>query len=287
MNSRRGIMVAATVALAGLIGARGARAADDGPASFDCAKDRSPLAVTICNDQPAAAAERRTAVSYLALYFKLDERSRVGFRVDHLQWIQAMSARCPQSAIPRQFGADQLALSVQCVRQMYSQRADLYRKKLSGAALEEVNLSPALLKKIQQRLVELRFLSGTVDGMFGADTRAAIRSYQASIGHAQGNFVSAQERTMLLEAATTSAPTSSPKEAPVLRRRLRCDRVFRTRRVRTNSSLNRAQLTVRPRKQISRMRPTLRTRPGRRKPTASLVRRVIYKGSISSKARCS
>jgi len=63
--------------------------------------------------------------------------------------------------------------------------------------------------------VELRFLSGTVDGMFGADTRAAIRSYQASIGHAQGNFLSAQERTMLLEVATTSASTSSPKEAPV------------------------------------------------------------------------
>jgi uncharacterized protein YecT (DUF1311 family) len=215
MNSRRGITVAATVAFSGLIGAIGARAADDGPASFDCAKDRSPLAVTICNDQPAAAAERRTAVSYLALYFKLDERSRVGFRVDHLQWIQAMSARCPQSANPRQFGADQLALSVQCVRQMYSQRTDLYHKQLSGAALEEVNLSPALLKKIQQRLVELKVLSGTVDGMFGADTRAAIRGYQASIGHAQRNFLSAQERTMLLEATTTSASTSSPKEAPV------------------------------------------------------------------------
>jgi hypothetical protein len=171
--------------------------------------------VTVCNDQPAAAAERRTTVSYLALYFKLDERSRTGFRSDHLQWIQAMSAQCPQSANPRQFDADQLALSVQCVRQMYLQRGDLYRKKLSGAALEEINLSPALLKKIQQRLVELRFLSGTVDGMFGADTRAAIRSYQASIGHAQGNFLSAQERTMLLEATTTSASTSSPKEAPV------------------------------------------------------------------------
>jgi len=97
MNSRRGIAVAATVALAALIEARGARAADDGTASFDCAKDRSPLAVTICNDRPAAAAERRTTVSYLALYFKLDERSRAGFRSDHLQWIQAMSARCPQS----------------------------------------------------------------------------------------------------------------------------------------------------------------------------------------------
>jgi hypothetical protein len=102
------------------------------------------------------------------------------------------------------------------VRQLYSQRADLYRKKLSGAALEEASLSPALLKKLQKRLVDLKFLSGAADGMFGADTRAAIKNYQASIGHSQTNFLSAQERTTLLE-TTTVAPTSTaaPQQSAV------------------------------------------------------------------------
>ena len=68
------------------------------------------------------------------------------------------------------------------------------------------NLSPTLLKKIQKRLAELKFLSGNVDGVFGADTRAAIRSYQASVGHPQGNFLTAQDRNMLLTSNGPSAP---------------------------------------------------------------------------------
>jgi Putative peptidoglycan binding domain len=179
-------MVVALVFLAGIAAVRAAPMADDGPVSFDCAKDRSPLAVTVCNDRAAVAAERRTTTSYFALYFQLPEGSRSVFRTDHLQWLQGVTARCP----PRQSSADQLTLPAQCVRQLYSQRADLYRKKLSGAALEEAGLSPALLKKLQKRLVDLKFLSGTPDGMFGADTRAAIKNYQASIGHPQDNFLS-------------------------------------------------------------------------------------------------
>jgi hypothetical protein len=111
---------------------------------------------------------------------------------------------------------------VECVRRVYTQRSDLYRKKLSGVALEESNLSPQVLKNIQMRLVELKFLSGTVDGMFGADTRAAIRSYQVSIGHVQGNFLNAQERSMLLgphalreqTAVSTQSLPSTPERQP-------------------------------------------------------------------------
>ena len=212
MNSHRGSMVVTLVFLAGIAAVRAAPMADDGPASIDCGKDRSPLAVTVCNDRAAAAAERRTTTSYFALYFQLPEGSRSAFRTDHLQWLQGVTARCR----PQQSTADQLALPAQCVRQLYSQRADLYRKKLSGAALEEAGLSPALLKKLQKRLVDLKFLSGTPDGMFGADTRAAIKNYQASIGHPQDNFLSAQERTTLLDTTTVaSASTAAPQQPAV------------------------------------------------------------------------
>jgi peptidoglycan hydrolase-like protein with peptidoglycan-binding domain len=100
------------------------------------------------------------------------------------------------------------------VRRSYTQRGDLYHKRLNGTALEESNLSPTLLKKIQKRLGDLKFLSGNVDGVFGADTRAAIRSYQASVGHPQGNFLTVQERDMLVASNGPSAPTSVPKQTP-------------------------------------------------------------------------
>jgi hypothetical protein len=215
MSSRRRTIVAVAVLLFGLSGIADLRAAGERPAGFDCPKDKSPLAVTVCGDRAAAAAERRTTISYLALYFGLGEESRPGFRNDHMQWVNGLTAQCSPPSNPQQVDGDQPALPPECVRRLYTQRAELYRKKLGGLALEEANLSPALLKKIQKRLVELKFLSGTVDGMFGADTRAAIKNYQTSIGHAQTNFLSAPERNALLDLTEKPAQTSSSIPAPV------------------------------------------------------------------------
>jgi hypothetical protein len=72
-----------------------------------------------------------------------------------------------------------------------------------------------VLKKVQKRLADLKFLSGTVDGVYGADTRTAIKNYQASVGHAQSNFLTAQERNMLLASNEPPAQTSLPKQTPV------------------------------------------------------------------------
>lgn len=215
MNSRYGIMVVTAVSLLGLARVTDLHAAEDRPASFDCTKDHSPLAATVCNDHTAMAAERRTMASYFAVYYGLSDESRLGFHNDHTQWLNGVAARCSPSPNLRQPGGDQLPLSAECVRRSYMQRGDLYRKRLSGAALEESNLPPASMKKLQKRLVDLKFLSGTVDGVFGADTRAAIRSYQGSIGHVPSNFLTAQERNMLLAANPIPAQTAVSKQAPV------------------------------------------------------------------------
>jgi hypothetical protein len=89
----------------------------------------------------------------------------------------------------------------------------VYRKRLSGLALDEINLSPVLLKKIQTRLIELQFLSGNADAVFGANTRAAIRNYQASIDHVQSDFLSVEERSMLLDPPALQAQALEPKQA--------------------------------------------------------------------------
>ena len=211
MNGRHGTIIMVAVSSFQLVGMADLQAAE-GPAAFDCGKDRTALAVTVCSDEATIAAERRTTASYLAAYYGLPEARRPNFRNDHTQWLNGLITRCSRPPNLRQ--ADQPLLSVECVRRLYTQRGDVYREKLAGEALEESNLSSAVLKKVQRRLIELKFLSGDADGAFGANTRAAIRSYQASIDHVQSNFLSAEERNMLLDSLRIQAQASESKQTP-------------------------------------------------------------------------
>ena len=210
MNGRHGTMIVVVMLSFGLGGLAHPHAAE-GPAALDCGKDRSPLAETVCGDESAIAAERRTTASYLAAYYALPEARRPGFRSDHAQWLAGLTSRCHRLSDLRP--GDQPTLSAECVRRLYTQRGEVYRKKLSGLALDEINLSPVLLKKIQTRLIELQFLSGNADGVFGANTRAAIRNYQASIDHVQSDFLSAEERSMLVDPPAMQAQELEPKQA--------------------------------------------------------------------------
>jgi Putative peptidoglycan binding domain len=215
MNSRHGFQaLSAIVSLLWLAATSDSRAAEERPASFDCAKDRAPLALIVCSDQSAILAERRTAIAYLAFYFSLDENGRARFRSDHLHWVNDLTAQCTASpsTLQKLLGAAPTAPSRECVTRAYMLRAETYRRKLHGSALEEANLSPNELRNIQRRLVELKFLSGSIDGTFSVETRRAIRNYQSSINHDQANFLTAEERNMLLAPASTAAQSSAPAQ---------------------------------------------------------------------------
>jgi hypothetical protein len=215
MNSRHGFQaLSAIVSLLWLAATSDSRAAEERPASFDCAKDRAPLALIVCRDQSAILAERRAAIAYLAFYFSLDENGRTRFRSDHLHWVNDLTAQCTASpsTLHKLLGAAQTAPSRECVTRAYMLRAETYRRKLHGSALEEANLSPNELRNIQRRLVELKFLSGSIDGTFSVETRRAIRNYQSSINHDQTNFLTAEERNMLLAPASTAAQSSAPAQ---------------------------------------------------------------------------
>jgi len=202
-------VVVAIVSLLGLAGASSLRA-EDRPSGFDCTKDQSPLAVAVCSDKTASAAERRTSMAYMALYFSLDEPRRPAFRTEHLEWLNGITSRCSPSGNPLQMLGPPPTPSLECVTQAYTERGDGYRKRLYPAALEEANLSPAVMKRIQKRLVDLKFLAGGVDGNFGAATRVAIKNFQSSIDHPQANFLTAQERAMLLAPGGALAAASLP-----------------------------------------------------------------------------
>jgi hypothetical protein len=93
-------------------------------------------------------------------------------------------------------------------------RAESYRRKLDGSALEETTLLPNELRRMQRRLVDLKFLSGNIDGVFGSETRLAIRSFQTSIGHPQANFLTADERNVLLAPAGTATRRLTQTSVP-------------------------------------------------------------------------
>jgi peptidoglycan hydrolase-like protein with peptidoglycan-binding domain len=191
-------------------------AAEPSPA-IDCVKDRSALALAVCHDKAATAAAHRAATTYLALYFSLEESKRAAFRTEHMAWLSGLGAACTAPAgNPVLPGASPppSGPAPDCLKRMLGQKADAYRKRLDAAALEEINLPPLTQKKIQKRLIELKLMSGGADGMFGAGTRVAIRSFQASAGHAQTGFLTAEERGMLLAQAPPAAPAQVAAPAP-------------------------------------------------------------------------
>ena len=208
-------LLVASVFLLSLVGGSDLRAAEERTTSFDCTKDRTALASIVCSNQKASAAERRTTIAYSALYFFLEENRRASFRNDHVNWVNSLIARCTpaQSPLQKMLGTT-TAPSRECVTRSYMLRAELYRRKLHASALEETNLSLSELRRIQSRLVELKFLSGNIDGVFGVETRLAIRNYQASIGHPQANFLTGDERNMLFAPASTATQTLTPAPAP-------------------------------------------------------------------------
>lgn len=193
-----------------LIGTFNSTAAEPRTPGLDCAKDRSILAVLVCNDRTAALAERRATTSYLALYFTLDENTRTAFRNDHLEWLNALLTQCSRPRDLLQMLGGQNTPSVECLTEAYTLRAEFYQSKISAAALEESNLSADVLKKTQKKLFDLKLLSGKIDGMFGADTKLAIKKFQATIKHPETGFLVADERSVLF--TMRDLPSQAPPE---------------------------------------------------------------------------
>src|SRR5579864_4346443 len=102
--------------------------------SIECGRDQSLLAVTVCSDKAASAAERRTTAAYLALYFSLNEPQRPAFRAEHFEWLSRLAAGCTTDP-----NSDGSKPALDCLTGSFRQRSDAYRKRLSPAALEEAN----------------------------------------------------------------------------------------------------------------------------------------------------
>jgi len=59
-------------------------------------------------------------------------------------------------------------------------------------------MSDAVLRRVQAALARLGYYDGIVDGIFGPETRAAIRRFQHEIGDPMIGRLSADEATRLV-----------------------------------------------------------------------------------------
>ena len=77
------------------------------------------------------------------------------------------------------------------------------------------------VQKLQQRLIQLGYLTGTADGVFGANTENAVKAFQAQLGLSQTGVASAAMQSQLYSDTapyapiqSTSVPTAAPTNAP-------------------------------------------------------------------------
>ncbi|MDR3413470.1 MAG: hypothetical protein P4L87_21365 [Formivibrio sp.] len=161
--------------------------------TFDCTRARTLTARTVCLDQIGAAADWDLISAYWARYFSAAPSDRPAFDDAQQRWLDFLNQTCPRAQDPRQ-----------CILSAYHKRAASYRSQLSGDALVESRLTPEQRAKIQQSLLTLGFLNDNPDGEFGTNTRAAIRQFKDQSGQLQGDFLTAQERTELLQGGSSS-----------------------------------------------------------------------------------
>src|SRR5262249_18488088 len=140
--------------------------------SFDCANAASALALTICSNQAAAAADWELISAYWAYRFQLGEKAQANLNESQNTWFSSLGRICGLPSIPGALFPRPTAEHASCVANAYRGRAAEYRAKLTGDALVEAQLTPEQHKEIQTALIVGGKLEGSADGTFGPRTRA-------------------------------------------------------------------------------------------------------------------
>ncbi|MGN0970623.1 MAG: peptidoglycan-binding protein, partial [Aristaeellaceae bacterium] len=98
---------------------------------------------------------------------------------------------------------------------LYSQSAITYSGAIAGGTVEAFTTlqkgdSGDEVAAMQQRLIDLGYLSGTADGKFGTATAEAVYAFQKANGLTRDAKAGTQTLSLLYSATAASAPTATP-----------------------------------------------------------------------------
>ena len=97
---------------------------------------------------------------------------------------------------------------------IFSAQAPAYDESLGYVSLEKGD-SGDQVRELQQRLIDLGYLTGKADGDFGAKTQSAVAAFQASIGLSATGVADTDTQEYLFSAnAPTAQPTTQPTIQP-------------------------------------------------------------------------
>ncbi|CAN0462763.1 unnamed protein product, partial [Phaeothamnion confervicola] len=168
-----GQLFSAIFALIILTGSCSAQTLNQTAPTFDCAKVTASLPRLICSNEAAALADWELSSAFWALLPSLDAPAQSSLNKTQDEFFRSLIRRC---ALPTASGPFRPSPSqVTCVVGEYRSRAAAYRNRLSADALAEANLSPDRHKQVQSALISLRLLNGKAEGVFGRQTRTAIK----------------------------------------------------------------------------------------------------------------
>jgi peptidoglycan hydrolase-like protein with peptidoglycan-binding domain len=202
--------------------AHAARAEQIGP-SFDCQSARSPLPQILCSDPELSRLDLRFAQAYWTLLQQVGESGARALKEEDARFIESAPKDC---GIPEAFTPPVPTGLKKCVSELYEKQRSAWASRLTGAAAEEANRPVEQHIALQSDLQKLGFLpaDSTIEGVYGAKTRAAIRGWQSSTGRAATGLLGNEDakalerqiasRTSDIEKPAASDKRGSPEPIP-------------------------------------------------------------------------
>lgn len=206
-------------AVAFLLGASSAFAID-GP-SFNCSQGvRNSLAAILCTNPEAAQADWDLSTAYWASFADTQDEKRFSESVYQRCALPRIETE-QQRTVPMSTPQAVTEHHVRCVITAFNNRAAVLRGRLKGDALTESTLTPNRHFDIQVALARKGFLQqrvrgyiATPDGLFGPNTRAALKAFQRSIGADETGFLSSEQLVALLDNGASGPPAAAEAKAP-------------------------------------------------------------------------